>query len=198
MNKPSIFGLFICLSLAGCSAPSYIPMTQELRQQEKISDEEMMKLQYFVCPGVSISFHDKIDDSMVKKGVLIQRDGTYDIKLQADEWTPGVSLLATENIVAISFERGLGLPFGVENVGDQGAYKILGRQQNGSFEVFYDGKWFTMQTGLAMECGPQQFQVPQLWVDTDSLQEVIDERREFKGRMVEDYRGRDKKLELNP
>ncbi len=193
MNKFNWFGVAACLAISGCSGNSYIPMTQELRQQEQLTISELKSLQYFICPGLSIHFHDTIDDSLVEKGVLIQRDGHRDVRVELENWAPAVGLHATDNLVAVSLERGLALPFGVDEGATRGDYEILGRMNGKDFEVYYDGNWYEVQPGDAVECNEQMYRYPQLWVDTQALKAIVDERRKLDGRYVDEYVGKEER-----
>jgi len=187
MNKFSLTTILFYLALSGCSSNNYVPMTQELRLQEKLTASELKSLQYFICPGINIHFHEMIDDSQVNKGVLIQRNGSRDIRLEVEDWSPAVGLHATDHLVAVSLERGLAIPFGVDQGAESGAYQVLGRQNGRDFEVFYNGNWYRLQQGEPVECNDQLYYFPQIWVDTQALEEIIDERRALKGRFVEEY-----------
>jgi hypothetical protein len=173
------------LLLTACSHQSYIPFTQELRYSEGFNNADLQQLQYYVCPPFRAERQFRMVEKNISSGKLIRRQGQLVHEVVVPSWTPGVAVQVDENFMAVSFEEGTALTFGVEQGVAQGDYTSLGRNKDNHFQVYYDGEWYYTVDNQATECEGQLYSQPRLWIDADSLKEKTTERKVLQGRRIE-------------
>ncbi|MCY0963702.1 hypothetical protein [Parathalassolituus penaei] len=191
MSRPLFVAVAASLLLAGCAttAPKndYVRFTQEFRDNEGFTSEHLNKLQFYVCPELVIERELTTTETGISSGRLIRKQGRTVNQVVIPKWTPGLVVRSNENYVAVSFEEGTALAFGVEKGKYTGDYAPLGKNAEKGFEVLYDGNWYYMidPEKQDQDCQGQQYPEARLWIDTDSLNNVITERKVLKGRTLE-------------
>lgn len=107
-------------ALAGC-ASTRIPLTQELREQHRLSPEELKNLQYYVSNTVTLRREVDSTGKQITGGhKLVLTSGKTVEEVVIEEGTPGVALEVGRSHIVVSFGGGADLRFALR--GD-GAYE---------------------------------------------------------------------------
>jgi hypothetical protein len=175
------------LLLTACASPDYIRFSQEFRDAEGFEDSHLRKLQFYVCPELVIERELTLSETGITSGRLIRKQGRMINQVVIPKWTPGVAVNTSENYLAISFEEGTALAFGVEKNVYTGDYAPLGKNEDKGFQVMYDGAWYYLidPKDDDRECKGTNFNESRLWIDADSLKEVTTNRKVLKGRTID-------------
>jgi hypothetical protein len=176
----------ICATLSACTTTKqYVRFTQEMRLKEGFSDQDLARLQYYVCPPLSAKREVEVEEKNIDDGTLVRVKGRSVETLEIPEWTPGISVQSTEHFLAISFERESFFAFGVDQGQTQGDYRAMGRLNDNAFEIPYQNDWFEMDTYLSWDCQGESFDQPRLWIDEESLKEVETRKKVLHGLKVD-------------
>lgn len=182
----------LCLSaasllLSACATPDYIRFTQEFRDSEGFTEQDIKHLQFFVCPELVIEREVRLNEKGIKSGRLISKQGRMINQVVIPAWTPGIAVNSADHYLAVSFEEGTALAYGVERGVFSGDYAILGKNGEAGFQVMYDGAWYDMvELGEDdHQCEGSNFGEARLWIDAASLKEVTTRRKVLKGRTIE-------------
>lgn len=150
-NLIFILAASIVLTLNSC-APR-IPFTQEVREKEKLSEEEMKKIQFFASHDIVLQRGEKEEkEKEISEGTLMTKDGKSVEQVIIKAGTPGiVDRVLDANRVAIRFEEGEEkyLVFGDPN--KQGRYTLLAGEwdKNNRGKLQYGGKAYNTGSGAA-------------------------------------------------
>lgn len=166
--------------LAGCAANGMIPFTHDLRHAYRLSNEDLMKLQYYLAEPVTLYRTDVAGGSTITDGKLITQGDSVIDEIVVSKGTPGIAIDAGDDWVAISFEESASaLPFSSDEVhrAEWNAIYSLSASDwsNGIGTVQYDGKLYTAirNSGLAY-----------LLIDQESLSKVAKNKRALSGRLL--------------
>lgn len=172
--------VLIIMTSVGCS-PQYIRFTQELRDDVKLSDQDLKKLQYYVCPKLLIERSVSSSETKITGGKLIRKSGQLVHQVLVPKWTPGLVIYSIDRYVDVSFEKGTDIAFGVDVGESRGNYRILGTNSNGTFEVTYDGNQYRIVYEESQDCEDYKGNKTRLWIDAESLKKFKKERKVLKG-----------------
>jgi hypothetical protein len=113
-----LFALALSLVTVACG-PRMMPLTQEIRYQNNLSDDELKGLQYY------------LSDSVVLRRVVESQDrritGAHKLQLVAgkmveeiviEKGTPGVAITIGADSIAVSFEQDASLQFSLRRTAD--------------------------------------------------------------------------------
>lgn len=181
MRLAKISSLCFLGLLSACSTPHYIPFTQELRYAEGLSEADVQRLQYYVCPPLRMERGVEITGNDIDDGRLIRRQQQNFEEVFVPAWTPGIALQNSEHHLSISFEEGTYFHFGVEQGKEAGYYTPLGREFEGLFKIPYDGKLYDMDLSQSYECEEGDYTQARLWIDASSLSDKTLERKVLQG-----------------
>lgn len=191
MTGRTLFCALAGLLLTGCAttAPKneYTRFSQEFRDNEGFTDEHLRKLQFYICPELILERELTTSETGISSGRLIRKQGRTVNQVVIPGWTPGLVVHSADNYVAVSFEEGTALAFGVEKDRYTGDYAPLGKNTDKGFEVLYDGNWYYLidPDQNNKQCQGQEYPEARLWIDSGSLNNVITERKVLKGRTLE-------------
>lgn len=169
-----------CL-LSACSSPHYVPFTQELRYSEGLNNNDLQRLQYYVCPPLKMERAVESRANNIADGRLVRHQQQNLEEVVVPAWTPGIALQSSEHHLTVSFEEGTYFHFGVEQGKEAGYYTPLGREFEGMFKIPYNGKLFDMNLRQTHECEESSFTQPRLWIDAASLNDKTRQRKVLQG-----------------
>ena len=167
--------------LSACTTTQYIPFTQELRYSEGLSENDLQRLQYYVCPPLQMERAVELREKNIADGRLVRRQQQNLEEVVVPAWTPGIALQSSEHHITISFEEGTYFHFGVEQGKGTGYYTPLGREFEGLFKIPYNGKLYDMNLSQTYECEESEFTQSRLWIDAASLSDKTKERKVLQG-----------------
>jgi hypothetical protein len=102
----------ISLIASGCA--SYVPFTQELRNEHKLTGEDLRNLQFYNSHTITLRRELSRGDSQVTGAhKLLLIAGKQIEEVVIEQHTPGVLVGATESALQVSFEEGTFLEFTV-------------------------------------------------------------------------------------
>lgn len=114
--RTSIAQLALAASLAlgattGCR-PALVPLTQELREQNHLSDGELKNLQYYVSHTITLRRELESGGRQVTGNhKLVMVNGKTIEEVVVEAHTPGICVAVDANRLSISFEQGTSLQF---------------------------------------------------------------------------------------
>ncbi|MFL0807304.1 MAG: hypothetical protein K6L60_08465 [Oceanobacter sp.] len=167
--------------LTACSTPHYIPFTQELRYAEGLSEADLQRLQYYICPPLKMARAVEVTEKNINDGRLIRRQQQNLEEVVVPAWTPGIALQNSEHHLTVSFEEGSYFHFGVEQGKSSGYYTPLGREFEGLFKIPYGSKLYDMDLSESYECESDNYTQPRLWIDAASLNNKTHQRKVLQG-----------------
>lgn len=104
--------LFVAALSTGCAA--YVPFTQELRNEHRLSGEDLRNLQFYNSHTITLRRELARGDSQVTGGhKLLLIAGKQIEEVVIEKHTPGVLVGASGSSLQVSFEEGTSLEFGV-------------------------------------------------------------------------------------
>jgi len=107
--------------VAGC-ATTRIPLTQELREQHRLSPDELKNLQYYVSNTITLRRElDSTDKQITAGHKLVLTSGKSIEEVVVEEGTPGVALDVGRTHIVVSFGAGVDLRFALRGDGTYGA-----------------------------------------------------------------------------
>ncbi len=107
--------------LAGC-ATTRIPLTQELREQHRLSPEELKNLQYYVSNTITLRREMDSTGKQITGGhKLVLTSGKTIEEVVVEEGTPGVAVEVGQKRLVVSFGAGVDLAFALRDDGSYGA-----------------------------------------------------------------------------
>src|SRR5690242_15300080 len=98
-------------ALTGCH-PQLVPLTQEIREQNRLTDGELKNLQYYVSHTITLRRELESGGRQVTgnhKLVVVAGKTIEEVVIEAR--TPGICVGTEANRLMISFEQGTSLPF---------------------------------------------------------------------------------------
>jgi hypothetical protein len=102
----------LTFALTGCA--SYVPFTQELRNEHKLAADDLKNLQFYNSHAITLRRELARGDSQVTGGhKLLVIAGKQIEEVVIEQHTPGVVVAAGETTLQISFEEGTFLEFSV-------------------------------------------------------------------------------------
>lgn len=140
-------------SLMMNSCAPLIPFTQDVRETEKLSDDEMKKIQFYVSHDIVLQRGEKGEKGKeISEGTLMTKDEKSVEQVIIKSGTPGiVDRILDGNRVAVRFEEGEEkyLVFGDPN--KQGRYTLLAGEwdKNNRGKLQYGGKTYYTGSGAA-------------------------------------------------
>ena len=99
------------LALTGCR-PAMVPLTQELREQNHLSDGELKNLQYYVSNAITLRREAESGGRQVTgnhKLVVVAGKQIEEVVIEAR--TPGICLQVGAHTLEVSFEQGTSIQF---------------------------------------------------------------------------------------
>jgi len=171
--------LFAALSLAACS-PQLSPFTQELYDQNRWSEQELKKIQFYLSDDIILRRQISAGESTIASGKIRMVDGSEVEEVVIRKGTPGVLLFTPKtDRFAVSFESDGSeryLMFGPNPKVDE-RYVLLARDwDRRTGKVSYDNKLYYTDSESAFA---------HLMVDLRRIQKMELERRTAGGRRVE-------------
>jgi hypothetical protein len=106
--------LALFLFLAGCGA-GLIPFTHELREQNRLTDDEIKNLQFYVSHKVTLRRELESGGRQITgshKLLLVSGKSIEEVVVEPK--TPGIAVAVKETVIGISFEQGTSFDFVVE------------------------------------------------------------------------------------
>lgn len=150
--------LFFVL-LAGISAISLqscaprIPFTQDVREKEKLSDEEIRKIQFYTSHDIVLQRGERGEkEKEITEGTLTTKDEKSVENVVIKAGTPGiVERVIDDNRVAIRFEEGEEKYLVFGDPAKQGRYTLLAGEwdKNNRGKLQYGGKTYFTGAGAA-------------------------------------------------
>ena len=194
----------IGLFMTGCGS-GLIAFTHELRDQNRLTDDEIKNLQFYVSHKITLRRElESGNREVTGNHKLLLTAGKSIEEVVVEEKTPGIALQVKAGQIAISFERGTSLDFLVEGAKPVGSDAISAisrpppdpfpgnerppelaptRPSSGSFSGNY---WLWVESGQvafggkpfeAVDDSAQAF----LMIDSDTLKEVVKNRKVLPG-----------------
>ena len=109
-----VWGALALGGLSGCKT-TLIPFTHELKDQHRLSDGDLKNLQYYVSSTVILRRElGKAESSVTPGHKLRVFSGKTIEEVVIEKETPGVAMKVEEGKLAVSFEPGAALDFGVD------------------------------------------------------------------------------------
>jgi hypothetical protein len=190
---------------SGCA--SLVPFTQEIRSQHNLTDDDLQHLQFYVSNEVTLRREIESRGRIISGGQLEVTSGKLVEEVVIQEHTPGVVVTVGGDALAISFEEGSALTFslqsgsveplplrvepetgfatppdpfpGEQTVAHDPSSDLFGnyflRTDSGSTFVSFRGKvWEAVEESVRAH----------LMIDSESLEEVVEERTVLGGRRL--------------
>ena len=168
--------------ISGCSyyqiqnqpvdATEKVAFTQQMREQYKLSTEELQNLQYYISSDLTLTREITSGDREVTKGKLITKTGLLTDEVIVPSYTPGIATNVQPDSLFVSFEAGSALKFSTDSMG---VYQVSSRGKALSSTVIFDGKSYQ-----ALEGANSAY----LLIDKDAISETINKRRVLTGRKL--------------
>lgn len=99
------------LALAGCR-PAMVPLTQEIREQNHLSDGELKNLQYYVSHTITLRREaDSAGRQVTGNHKLVVVAGKQIEEVVIEARTPGICLHVGAHTLEVSFEQGTSIQF---------------------------------------------------------------------------------------
>lgn len=177
--RTGIFLLTLVL-LTSCS-PRLTPFTQDLYEQNRWTESELKKIQFYLSDDIVLRRQYKAGESTIQGGKIRMVDGREVEEVFFKKGTPGILLFTPKNNrFAISFESDGNerfLMFGPNpRAGDR--YVLLARDwDKRSGDITYDGKTYTTPSANAFA---------HLLIDLRRIQKMELESRTARGRKIEE------------
>ena len=149
-----------------------VAFTQQMREQYKLSTDELQNLQYYISSDLTLSREITSGDREVAKGKLITRTGKLTDEVVVPSYTPGIATNVQPDSLFVSFEAGSALKFSTDSMG---VYQVSSRDQSLSSTVIFDGKSYQALEGA---------NTAYLLIDKDAISETINKRRVLTGRKI--------------
>ena len=141
-----LLAIAVVTLLSSC-APK-VPFTQTIRNEHRLSNEEMQQLQFYVSRDIVLQRGETKDtEKATDQGELTITDGKYVEEVRIPANTPGVVEKVIDNSkIAVSFEDGGYLVFG--NPNGRGKYTLLAAEwKNGRGMLKYKDKMYVATSG---------------------------------------------------
>ncbi|MCI5058769.1 MAG: hypothetical protein MRY83_21835 [Flavobacteriales bacterium] len=152
LKNQNIALLFICGLFILSSCAPRVPFTQTIRDENKLSDKELKKLQFYVSHDIILTKGEKKQDGQdIDDGTLVLTSGSSMDQVVIKAGTPGVvEKVIDNNKIAVSFEApGKYLVFG-DPQGKNGRYTLLAADWKKNRGVTnYGGNSFVLNSGAA-------------------------------------------------
>ena len=167
--------LVAVLMLAGCAA-GRTPFTQALREQYRLGEEDLKRLQYYIYGDITLQREFRREEGGISGShKLVVKEGGLVEEVFIASGTPGVATEVGPATIAVSFEPGGSLVFGspASDRDTDRKYKLSARRWTDHYgELVYDNKtWYAvMGSGRAF-----------LEIDTESLDAVEKKRKVLPG-----------------
>jgi len=115
-----VLGLFA----TGCGS-GLIAFTHELREQNRLTDDEIKNLQFYVSHKITLRRElESGNREVTGNHKLLLTAGKSIEEVVVEEKTPGIALTVKPGLISISFERGTSLDFVVEGAKPTGGSSI--------------------------------------------------------------------------
>jgi hypothetical protein len=164
-------GGFSVLAL-GC-APRHARFTQELRVEQRLTDAEIRRIQFFISNRVVLSREvaDTAEKRVTAGHTLFVRNGKEIEEVEIESLTPGLVVRSGPDALDVSFAAGSSMRFTprVEDGYARGAYALAGRWHWVNGKVDFEGReWDASSTA-------------DLLFDEERLNELVLKRRVLPG-----------------
>lgn len=191
---------------SGCS--SLVPFTHEIRSQHNLTDDDLRHLQFYVSNDVTLRREIASRGRVISGGSLEVTAGKLVEEVVVEEHTPGVAVDIHDGAVSVSFEEGSALVFSIQGaineqplplrVEDEGPFatppdpfpgeQVLVNDAKpelfGSYFLQTDGgSTFVSFRGRSWEAIQESLRA-HLMIDSDTLEEVIEQRTVLGGRRI--------------
>jgi len=213
MNRTSILALTIAAVVlaalsTGC-ASRMVPFTHEIRSQYRLTEQELKSLQFYVSHTVTLKRELESDSRRVEGGNLHIRSGKLIEEVVVKEQTPGVAVAVGDDTISVSFQEGTALDFSLRN--HRGAVPLrklpaessrfaepptpfpgdVGPDPEPKTIPGFGNYWLTGQASSSLIIFQgREFEAvgdsdkAHLLIDTQALEEVVEERTVLEGRRV--------------
>ena len=170
--------LVAIVALTGC-ATGRIPFTQTLRDQYRLEEDDLKKLQYFISGNVTLQREFRREEGEISKShkLLIKEGGLVEEVFIA-AGTPGIATKVGPTSIAVSFEPGGSLVFGTPSSDrdPNRMYTLSAKRWNDYYgDLIYDNK-----TYFAVKGSGQAY----LEVGVESLDAVEKKRKVLPGMIL--------------
>lgn len=197
--------LAIGLFATGCAA-GLVPFTQELRDQNRLTDEEIKNLQFYVSHKITLRRELESGGRQVTGShKLLLTSGKSIEEVVVEDKTPGVAVGVKGVVISLSFEPGSSLDFVVEGGKPTGTTDLtpvarnpdpfpgnarppeLIQNQAPAPSSFSGNYWLWVEPTGQVAFQNQPFDAVEdsnqayLMIDADTLKEVVKKRKVLKG-----------------
>ena len=183
LNKFFLSFFLIPLILIGCvpssltaskKASELVPFTYQLQIKNRLTEDELKKLQYYVSDTITLNREvTSIDPNQIINGKLISKSGKIIDEVIVNALTKGIALGNSKFVIAISFEEGNSFNFGVVDEFDQRAYGLFARSWSGKIGIIDFA-------GFQYSAINESYKAT-LLIDAESLNTVVKNRRVLPG-----------------
>ena len=165
--------------MVSCSSSNLRPFTEELRKDQRWSDNQLQKIQFYVSKDVYLYRRHNNGESSIVDGKIVMKDGEKIEEVVIKRGTPGTLVYNPKfDRFGISFEKNgeeKFLMFGPQN-GGKGTYMLLGKEwDNREGKVTYGDKVYRTNSSSAYAM---------LMVELEKVRKVEVKRKEAEGRTV--------------
>lgn len=136
--------LVAIVALTGC-ATGRIPVTQSLRDQYRLEENDIKGLQYFISGDVTLQREFRREEGEISKShKLVIKEGGLVEEVFIATGTPGIATKVGPTSITVSFEPGGSLVFGTSSDRDPDRiYKLLANRWTDYYgELIYDNKTY--------------------------------------------------------
>src|SRR5512135_220291 len=137
--------LVAIVALTGC-ATGRIPVTQSLRDQYRLEENDLKGLQYFISGDVTLQREFRREEGEISKShKLVIKEGGLVEEVFIAAGTPGIATKVGPTSITVSFEPGGSLVFGTSSSDrdPDRIYKLLANRWTDYYgELIYDNKTY--------------------------------------------------------
>lgn len=180
MRYSSIYAFLLLIFIfASCTTTKYTPFTEELKKDQRWSDKDLQKIQFYVSQDIVLFRKHSSGESDIVNGKIVMKDGQKIEEVVIRRGTPGQLVYNPKHDrFGISFEeKGEEnfLMFGPKTEG-RGPYMLLAKEwgdNNGL--ITYGEKTYRTRAGSAYAS---------LMVELEKIRRVEIDRKEARGRSI--------------
>src|SRR4030095_14374833 len=150
--KTQLYSILIFVFFFTACSPQYTYFTKSLYEQEKWSEEDIMRIQFFISEDIVLSRYLSEGETSISEGKIIIVEGRKVQQVVIEAFTPGVLVFMPEtDRFAISFEEG-----------DNDAYLMFGPN------LKYEERFALLAQDWAEESGTVHYKGQPYEVDVNS------------------------------
>ena len=150
--KIQLYSILVCVFFLTACSPQYTYFTKSLYEQEKWTEEDIMRIQFFISEDIVLSRFLSEGETSISEGKIVIVEGRKVQQVVIEAYTPGVLVFmpATDRF-AISFEEG-----------DDDAYLMFGPNPK------YEDRYALLAQDWAEESGQVHYKAQIYQVDVNS------------------------------